>query len=140
MEKNDRGILWNFAFLNSFNNAGIIEKADENEEEPEGSEESGESTETVDELKESINDIFLKEYLKTIILEANELVKPPFKIEGETPILTTLGVTFEFNKVNFCEGCKRKDYINANRVTSMDGSVFLKFFTKIRRYNSSCDR
>ena len=134
MEKNDRGILWNFAFLNSFNNAGIIEKNNESEEK---STENKDNTPNKDnDTAESINDMFLKTYLKTVILEEDE-VKPPFKIKESPPALTKLGVSFEFNKVNFCEGCKRKDYINANRVTSMDGSIFLKFYTDARRYNSS---
>lgn len=110
--KNDRGILWNFAFLDFFVKEGLVEKNDK------------------DELaEEDINDIFLKTYLKTVISEDAETTSAPFVIDQANPLkLAKIGVTFEFNKINYCEGCKRKDYINANRVTGMNGIAYLKFF------------
>lgn len=41
-----------------------------------------------------------------------------------------ISVVFKFFKVKYCENCKKKDYVNANRVTNMTGSAYLILTSK----------
>lgn len=74
------------------------------------------------------NDVLVDTYLKTIILEETPPT-PPFKEIKDNPLkLNQIGVSFEFNKIKYCDKIKkRKEYLNTNRVTEMTGTAYLIF-------------
>lgn len=108
------GILYNKAFFNKFDENGLIDEEDiEDMEEPEKPGESGKFKP----IKESVN----------LLNEDKEEKDILSNIDIENIDLKKIGVAFTFKNVQYCEGCKRKDKINPNRVVSMKGSAFLYF-------------
>lgn len=69
LDKNDRGILWNEAFLNKFEEKGLIKKESDGAEEGSEEEEEEEFEELEDNENTTGEDVLINTYLNSIIYE-----------------------------------------------------------------------